>query len=90
MLSFEGAGLGDAVLYVESAEVSLHSLARWPLRLQVAQTWRNLHDPGKAHRPLFHEEQIRSNVSSRIGLLMAAAGALVTGAGMGCREAMAH
>lgn len=56
------------VLYGESAEVSSHSLARWPLHLQVAQTWRNLHDPGKAHCPLFHEEQIRSNVS-QIGLL---------------------
>ena len=57
------AGLPGVALEGESAGVSSHSLARWPLRLQVAHTCRNRQEPGNTHLPLFHDEQMRSSVS---------------------------
>ena len=91
-----------AVLYAESAGVSSQSLARWPLRLHDAHTCRNLHEPGNAQQPLFHEAHMRSRVSGLTARLPAGGGAADAGdiAGIidsdcagdwnGCSDARAH
>ena len=62
-LALSAGWVCPAVVYNESAGVSSQCIALWPLRLQVAHTCRNLRVPGKAQRPLFHDEQMRSRVS---------------------------
>ena len=62
--------------------------------LQDAQTCRKRHEPGNAHRPLFHEEQIRSKVSGLATRLLAGGdendhGWCCCGCG-NCSDASAH
>ena len=85
---------GAVVLNGESAGVSSQSLARWPLRLQVMQICRNLHETGYTQRPLFQEVHMRSSISG-LAVLFPATGPPEDVAGCliccgGCSDARAQ